>query len=92
VFRFHNLGLVEFFLLMFNSILCGVGGAICAVIRVMSRLLHMFFFIVSICSMVPLLLCRWCTHRILIASVYVRGSLNYGGLVGSKYLMISIGI
>ena len=79
------------FLLRLTSIFCGVGGAICVVMCVMLRLLHTIF-IVSFCSMVPMLLCWWCTHRILIASVSNRGSLSYGGLVGSSYLVVSIGI
>ena len=79
------------FLLMLTSIFCGVGGVICVVMCVMLRLLH-FFFIVSICSMVPMLLCQWCTHRILIASVSIRGSLSYGGLVDSSYLVVFVGI
>ena len=61
------------------------------VMHVMLRLLHMIF-IVSICSMVPMLLCRWCTHRILIASFSIRGSLSSSGLVGSSYLVVFVGI
>ena len=79
---------------MFTSIFCGVGRALCVVMCVMLRLLHMVF-IVSICSMVPMLLCQWCTtQRILIASVKLsmHGSLSFGGLVGSSYLVIYVGI
>ena len=34
------------FLLMLTSIFCGVGGAICVVMHVMLRLLHIFFYCV----------------------------------------------
>ena len=50
------------------------------------------FFIVFICSMVPMLLFRWCVQRILIASGSIRGSLSSHGLVGFSYLVESAGI
>ena len=78
-------------LLLLTFIFCRLGGAVCVVVRFMLRLSHIFL-IVSICSMIPMLLCRWCTHRILKASVSFRGSLGSGGLVGSSYLMVFAGI
>ena len=57
----------------------------------MLRLLHIFL-IVFICFIVPILLFWWCTHRILIVSGSICGSLDSCGFVGSSYLVVSASI
>ena len=75
-------------LFLLTAIFCGVGGAICVIVWDMLMLLHIFFIV----FMVLMLLFWWCTQRILIASGSIRGSVNYGGLVGSSYLVVSTGM
>ena len=54
--------------------------------------LFKMFVKLFIFSTIPILIFRWCMHRICMVEGSMRGLFSSGGMVGSSYISVSVGM